>query len=312
MKYALSLLFLLTSLSHCFSQLLEEKEGFIAVEGGRIWYKVVGKGKGIPLLLIHGGPGGRSCSGIPGYSLLGDDRQIIFYDQLGSGNSDKSTDTTLWKLSHFVNEVVALRETLGVKEVNILGHSWGATVAVEYMLTKKPAGVKSVIFAGPLLSTPVWMKDAKILLSQLPQPVQDTIEKYERLQKFDNPAYRIATDSFNARYNRRVKSASSTACDGFGPGNRAIYYYMWGSTEFNAIGNLKKFDRVSRLHELKLPVLFVAGRYDEARPETMYDFQKLVKGSRVSIIEGSAHGLMNDRPEQYRAAIRKFLNSSGK
>ncbi|MEJ0057298.1 MAG: hypothetical protein WDN75_17555 [Bacteroidota bacterium] len=41
---------------------------------------------------------------------------------------------------------------------------------------------------------------------------------------------------------------------------------MWGSTEFNAIGN-KNFDRVNRLHELKLPVLFIAGRYDEARPE---------------------------------------------
>ncbi|MEJ0057299.1 MAG: hypothetical protein WDN75_17560 [Bacteroidota bacterium] len=39
----------------------------------------------------------------------------------------------------------------------------------------------------------------------------------------------------------------------------------------------------------------------------MYDFQKLVKGSKVSIIEGSAHGLMNDNPVDYRAAIRKFL-----
>ncbi len=289
-------------------QSLEQKEGFVNVDGGRIWYKVVGQGKGSPLLLIHGGPGGRSCSGIPGYSLLGDERQIIFYDQLGSGNSDRTTDTTLWKLSHFVDEVVALREALGLKELNILGHSWGATVAVEYMLTKKPSGVKSVIFAGPLLSTPVWMSDAKILLSQLPIAVQDTIKKYEALKKYDTPSYRAATDSFNIRFNRRHKPKELTGCEGVPPGNRDIYFYMWGSTEFNAIGNLKNFDRVGRLHELKLPVLFIAGRYDEARPESMLDFQKLVKGSKVSIIEGSAHGLMNDRPEEYRAAIRKFLN----
>ncbi|MEJ0057297.1 MAG: alpha/beta fold hydrolase [Bacteroidota bacterium] len=172
MKHLISTLFILFLFIESPGQLLEQREGYVPVEGGRIWYKVVGTGKGVPLLLIHGGPGGRSCSGIPATPCLATKDKSFFYDQLGSGNSDRTTDTTLWRLSHFVDEVDALRNALGLKEVNILGHSWGATVAVEYMLTKKPTGVKSVIFAGPLLSTPVWMKDAQILLSQLPPAVQ--------------------------------------------------------------------------------------------------------------------------------------------
>lgn len=42
------------------------------------------------------GPGGNSCAVVPDVSLLGDVRPVIFYDQLGSGRSDKPTDTTLW------------------------------------------------------------------------------------------------------------------------------------------------------------------------------------------------------------------------
>lgn len=293
------------------SRKLAPGEGFVQVEGGRIWYKVVGTGKGVPLLLIHGGPGSRSCDGIPGYSKLSKDRPIIFYDQLGSGHSDRPTDTTLWKLPRFVNEITALRKELNLKELNILGSSWGGTVLVEYMVTKKPQGVKSVIFAGPLISTSRWMKDAKILLSQLSRPVQDTIQKYETLKFYDHQSYVAATDSFNIKYLSRKPGPRIAApeCEGVGKSNRQVYRYMWGPTEFNATGTLKTFERTENLHEIKQPVLFITGRFDEARPETIYEFQKEIPGSKVEIIENSGHNKLRDNPEQYLAAIRNFLAS---
>ena len=70
------------------AQHAEESEGYVNVEGGRIWYKMVGNGEKTPLLILHGGPGGRSCYSIPVYSELSDERPVIFYEQLGSGNSD--------------------------------------------------------------------------------------------------------------------------------------------------------------------------------------------------------------------------------
>ena len=312
MKYLVGLFAFLNFSVVCFSQRIQPKEGFVNVQGGRIWYKIVGTGKGgVPLLLIHGGPGSRSCEGIPGYSLLSDERPIIFYDQLGSGYSDRPTDTLLWKLPRFANEIDSLRKALDLKELHILGSSWGATVLIEYMLTKKPKGVKSVIFSGPLLSTPIWMKDAKILLAQLPQNTQDTIKKYESLKEYNAPSYLAATDSFYAKF-MSVKEwpyIPPSNCDNVMGFNDAVYNYMWGATEFNATGTLRNFDRTNRLHELTQPVLFIAGRFDEARPETMYEFQKLVPKSKVTIIENAAHYKIIDQPIMFTNAIRRFLNS---
>lgn len=311
MKQIITLLILSLGFVASSNTFIKPGEGYVQVKGGRIWYRVVGSGKGVPLLLIHGGPGSRSCDGIAGYSQLANDRPIIFYDQLGSGSSDRPTDTTLWRVERFVDEIDLLRKALDLKEVNILGSSWGGTVAVEYMVTRKPKGVKSVIFAGPLISTSRWMRDAKILIAKLSKPVQDTINKYEGLRIYDHKSYIAATDSFNVNYLSRKKGprTPATECEGVGKSNRQIYEYMWGPTEFNATGTLKNFERTGDLHKIKEPVLWITGRYDEARPETIYEFQKEILGSKVAIIENSGHSKIRDNPEQYLAAIRDFLSS---
>jgi len=311
MKYLLALLTFLSLSSIVNCQNPPQREGFVNVEGGRIWYKRVGKGDGIPLLIIHGGPGSRSCNFIPGYSLLGDERPIIFYDQLGSGNSDRPSDTTLWQLPRFVDEIEKLRDALDLKELHILGHSWGAAVLIEYMLTKKPTVVKSVIFSGPYLSSPTWMNDAKILLSQLSINLQDTINKYEILKEYNSTSYLAATDSFYSRFLtiKQWPEVPSSECDSVLGFNEQVYNYMWGPTEFNISGTLKNFDRTNDLHEIKQPILFIAGCFDEVRSETIYKFQKLAKNSKVVIIENSGHFNIIDQPEQVTNAIRNFLYS---
>ena len=285
-----------------------EKEGYVAVEGGNIWYKIVGDGGGTPLLVLHGGPGGRSCGMIPGLSLLATDRPVIFYDQLGSGNSDRPNDTTLWNTARFVDEIDALREALNLEEVHIMGHSCGSTFVIEYLVTKKPEGIESVIFSSPMISTPDWIADAKFLLSQMPAPLQDTINKYEALKEYTAPAYRAATDSFYARHLvRKGWPYKSPACADSGPGNDSIYTYMWGPTEFTATGTLLNFDRTGELGDIEAPILFVAGQYDEARPETMYKYQKLARNARVEIIPDAAHSTMVDQPEKLAEVINSFL-----
>lgn len=286
-----------------------EKEGFVDVEGGKIWYKIIGEGDGIPLLVLHGGPGSRSCSLIPGYSLLSSERPVIFYDQLGSGNSDRPTDTSLWKIDRFVDEIDHLRNALDLEELHILGHSCGSTFLIEYMVSKKPEGVKSVIFSSPMLSTSVWIKDAKLLLSKMPADLQDTIKKYEEIKDYNAPAYLAATDSFYARHLTRKTwpPLKTTDCENVPGFNTDVYNYMWGPTEFTATGTLKNFDRTSDLDNITQPILFLTGEYDEARPETMYEFQKLSRDARVEIIEGAAHWTMIDQPEKVAEVIGGFL-----
>lgn len=304
--FTLGILFLIVQ-SSCEHKIKEE--GYIPVEGGNIWYKIVGKGKkGIPLLILHGGPGGRSCGMIPGFSLLSTDRPIIFYDQLGSGNSDRPTDTTLWKTERFVNEIDYLRRALDLSELHILGHSCGSTFLIEYLVTKKPKGIKSVIFSSPMISAPDWIADANLLVSQMPTSIKDTISKYETLKNYSAPAYIAATDSFYSRHLiRRQWPYKSPACENVGVFNEVIYNYMWGPTEFTATGTLMNFDRTSDLDKIKEPILFVTGEFDEARPETMYRYQRISKNASVEIIENAAHMTMIDQPENMAEVIGSFL-----
>ena len=285
-------------------------DGMLAVPGGRIWYRVVGSGPGTPLLLIHGGPGGRSCR-LHELRALADERPVIFYDQLGTGRSERPADTTYWNVAHFVEEVAAIRRQLGLREVHLLGHSWGGTVAAEYLLTKGSAGVRSVTLAGPLLSTPRWIEDARALVAQLPEPQRRAIAEAEASGRYDTPAFAAANDSFSVRFNRRraPSAAAAAECEG-SAGNERMYRAMWGPSEFSATGTLRDYDRTPRLGELRLPVLLMAGEHDEARPSTMEAFRALIPGARVAIIPGAAHGMMNDEPAATAAAVRAFLRDA--
>ena len=240
---------------------------------------------------------------------LSESRPVIIYDQLGSGRSDRPADTTLWNVPRFVSEVSALREALGLDTLHILGHSWGGSVAIEYMLTEAPAGVLSLTLAGPLVDTEKWIEDANALRATLPQDIRAAITAGEESGVYDSPAYLAATDSFYARF--LVRSGwprpDSPLCEGSGATNVAVYEYMWGPTEFTATGTLLDYSRTDRLHELELPVMFIVGRYDEARPETMLEFQRLVPGSVVEVVEDAGHRSMVDQPERFNTAVQEFL-----
>ena len=135
-------------------------EGFIDVEGGRVWYEIAGSGSETPLRLLHGGPGATSGYLDP-LRRLADERPVVFYDQLGCGKSDRPDDQSLWTVARFLRELQQVRDALELNEVHILGHSWGTMLAAEYMLTK-PSGVKSLILASPALSIPRWLEDTTL------------------------------------------------------------------------------------------------------------------------------------------------------
>jgi len=279
----------------------------LPVPGGDIFYEISNpEASGIPLLLIHGGPGGTSCS----YGMLDDritDRPVIRYDQLETGLSERPNLREQWEIGHFVEEIEAIRANLELDTLHILGGSWGGAVAAEYALEGNIEGVQSIIFAGPLLSTPIWMEDANILVGQMPESLRDVIRDNEAAGTFDHPDYVAATDSFYARYLFHQPRPEIPECDGVN-GNSEVYNTMWGPTEFTSTGTLLDYDRTDRLGEIDLPVLFVAGEYDEARPETMHKFAALMSDARVEVVADAGHVAMVDKPDEYAALVVSYLN----
>ena len=67
------------------------------------------------------------------------------------------------------------------------------------------------------------------------------------------------------------------------------------------------YDRIARLPELELPVLFVAGQYDEARPETVEYYQQLVDGSKIKILPEAGHFVRVDQTDMFNSALADFF-----
>lgn len=283
-------------------------QGFIPVPGGPVWYEVSGNGHGLPLLVLHGGPGSTSC-GFSRLEPLGEERPIIRYDQLGSGRSGRPDDPSLWRVDRFVEELHVIRQELGLQRMHLLGHSWGGALAAAYVLEKGTEGIASVILSSPLLSTSRWIEDARLLRSELPVDVQKTLTEHEKAGTTDSAEYREATEVFYERHVYGGKRIDPPAACVGAPWNQFIYEYMWGPTEFRSTGTLADFDLTDRLHEIDVPVLFIAGQFDEARPETLAEFQKLVPNSKLTVIIGAAHGTLSRKPEEYRTIVETFLES---
>jgi proline iminopeptidase len=289
------------------SPALRPGEGFVNVKGGKVWYRIIGEGKGTPLLLTHGGPGGTSRSFYL-FAALGDDRPIILFDQLGSGRSGHNEDTTLMTVGNFVEQVAALKNELGLKKFYLHGHSWGTALALEYY-SVYPEGVKALIFKSPYFNTRIWKADADTLIMTSPDSVQQAIKIGEQTGDFNSPDYLMANEVYAKNFGvRRTKLISDLDTVPVA-GSKIIYNYMWGPTEFTATGTLKTYDNLDDLRHVSVPTLFITGEFDEARPATVRAFQKMIPGSRFVEIEGAGHGTMHDNREQNIRAIKLFLDS---
>lgn len=286
---------------------LVPREGFVQVEGGPVWYRIFGSGPGIPLVIVHGGPGSRSCYYENLAEILGKDRPVIVYDQLGTGRSGRPMDQSLWRTDRFVKELGQIRSALKLNRICLMGHSWGAAVVASYLSKVKPDGIESVIFAGPYLSSDLWVKDANILLSELPKDTQDTLRRHELAGTTESKEYQDAAETFYSRFLYHKPKPRLPAACGESKGNGEIYTLMWGASEFSVTGTLKNFDITSVLPKLRMPVLFVVGRFDEVRTETAAQYQAMVPNARLAVIEDCGHMAPIEDPEGYAHVLNAFL-----
>ncbi len=189
----------------------------------------------------------------------------------------------------------------------MLGHSWGAQLAVEHALAGAK-GIRSLTLASPSLSLPLWMRDAARLRAHLPPSVQATLTRNENAGTTGSTAYQDAMEAYYGKYMSRTNPPPSAAINTNANFGEQVYATMWGPSEFYATGSLKTYDATPRLHLLRMPVLFTCGRFDEATPATVASFQRLVPNARLAIFEHSAHLTMIDEPVRYAATVRAFLH----
>lgn len=131
---------------------LPEGDGFDAPHGHRVWWAEGGDPQGQPVVIVHGGPGGRSRAetltwwqGLP--------VRWIVVDQRGCGRSAPAGALEGNTLDGLLDDLDTLRTRLGLERWAIAGGSWGALVALASWL-REPARVDGLFLRSPFLGTP--------------------------------------------------------------------------------------------------------------------------------------------------------------
>lgn len=280
--------------------------GYISVTGGRIWYEIMGHDRqGIPLIVLQGGPGA-SHTYMRHLEVLADERPVIFYDQLGTGKADRPTDSSLWTIDRYVEELGQVWQKLGIEVGHIIGHSWGGMLAVDYALTK-PKGLVSLILDNAPLSVPRRIDDVAVCRANMPNEIREVLDRHEAAGTMESEEYQQALMAFYQRHVCRISPWPDALTKAFSDINLDIYMTMQGPNEFFFTGNLKDYDRTRRLHEIKVPTLFLCGRHGLVPPDTSAWFQSLLVGSELVVFEKSAECAFLEEPELYYRIVRDFI-----
>ena len=281
-------------------------EGRVPFRGYETWFRIAGADGGLPLVALHGGPGSTSL-GLQVLEPLADERRVVFYDQLGCGNSSQPSDPSLWTVELFVAELANLREALGLERIHLLGHSWGGMLALEYMLTQ-PAGVESLVLSSTLSSARLWEEEALRLRAELPPETLAVLERHEGAGTVHDPEYEAATKEYYRRHLCRLDPWPPLVEEIMRVSRKEVYETMWGPNEMRPTGTLVGWEVTERLGEITAPSLVLCGRYDEATPrqaETIVD--ALGGESELVVLENSAHLAPIEETERYLELVRGFL-----
>jgi len=287
---------------------LPQTEGRIPFKGHSTWYTIVGEGEQngrLPLLLLHGGPGGAHDYMESMGELARAGRRVIMYDQLGCGKSPAPSDPGMWTVELFVEEVDVVREALGLDRLHILGQSWGGMLGMEYALTQ-PEGVESLVICDSPGRMDLWVEEANRLRADLPAEVQATLLKHEEAGTTDDPEYEEACLVFYNRHVCRVPWSESVSRS-FAQMPNEVYMTMNGPSEFHCIGTLRTWDVTPRLGEITIPTLVVSGRYDEATPRISKEVSDGIPGAEWVLFEESSHMPHEEEPERFRQVVGDFL-----
>ena len=281
------------------------EQGRVAVPGGEVAYGIVGEGERT-LLTLHGGPGAPSWYCYSMADLAHDGLRVVFYDQLGCGDSDQPDDPSLWRVERFVEEVEAVRRGLDLGAVDLWGQSWGGMLAQEYALAH-PGALRTLGLASTICSGPFQRQELARLSRDFPEPTASLLAAALAGGEASGEAYDAAVVEFYARHVCRIPESPDVE-RAFENVSTAVYGTMWGPDELAFTGTLATWDVTDRIGAIDAPTLITVGRHDELTPASSQMIAERIAGSELHVFEDSAHLAHWEERARYMRVVRNFLD----
>jgi proline iminopeptidase len=282
----------------------------------RVWLKRTGNNPDLRVLLLHGGPGAtheylEACdSYLPAAGV-----EYYYYDQLGSGLSDKPDEPSLWEVDRFVDEVEQVRQALGLDRDSfvLFGQSWGGILAIEYAL-RYQQHLRGLVISNMMSSVPAYNAYAeRVLMPAMDQAQLAEIKSFEAAGDIENPRYMellVAQHYVHHVLRMPAEDWPDPVQRGFAHINPAIYVSMQGPSELgiSADARLATWDRTEDLASIQVPALVIGARHDTMDPAHMEMMAgRLPRGQYLFCPDGS-HLSMYDDQQIYFAGLTDFLH----
>jgi proline iminopeptidase len=120
-------------------------------DGHRLYVEQCGNPEGVPVVVLHGGPGG-GCSPAMRRYFDPEHYRVVLFDQRGCGRSRPHASVEANTTWHLVADIEAIREALGIEAWIVFGGSWGATLALIYAQSH-PSRALHLVLRGVFLMT---------------------------------------------------------------------------------------------------------------------------------------------------------------
>ena len=277
----------------------------VSANGASIWTAT--QGSGPPVVLCHGGPGIYDYLG-PVAAMIDDVVTVHRYDQRGCGRSE---DTGPYDVKTFVDDLDALRAYWGYESWTLIGHSWGATLALLYA-TQYPERTARLVYMSGTGIDPAWHqnyrrnREAKLLPADRERLRRLDEERLtatgEELEWIENEAscllgrtelYDVTRLSDVSRYDRYPINYSL---------NEALCAEMKQIEEAGTLG--------SRVSQIRAPTLVLDGEGDPRPRWARAQLAELIPTSRHTTIAGAGHEPWIEQPEATARVLRDFLVDS--
>jgi proline-specific peptidase len=225
--------------------------------------------------------------------LAESDRPVIFFDQLGCGQSDQPDDTSAWDMGFFVDQISAVREALNLNQVHLFGHSVGGMLSLEHTLAET-ASIKSLVLHSTPPSMELYINEWDRLESELPEEVQETLARHRAAGTMDDPAYLEAMQVFDHQHIWRLDPLPD---------------YLQRALENLQVADIDidEWDVRERLKDIRVPTLITSGRYDTVTPMLAEILHNGIAGSKWVLFEESSHYAHSEEPEYFLSVINDFL-----
>lgn len=288
-------------------------------DGHRVYLEQAGNPNGIPVLVLHGGPGG-GCSPYMRRFFNPDVFRIVLFDQRGCGRSTPHASldhNTTW---HLLGDIEQIRAVLGIEAWHLFGGSWGSTLALIYA-QEHPGAVLSMVLRGIFLMTgpeldwfygggagrffpEIWDR----FESAIPQHERgDMIAAYHRRLFSDDKAEQTRYAQLWAGWENALASAASN-----GQFVETPAYYARAFSRIEAHYFLNQgwlgpdkhiLDRMDRIAQI--PGLIVQGRLDMiCPPQTAVSLAAAWPKARLQMVPASGHAM--SEPQITKALIAEM------